>query len=626
MALQKLDLSGGVLNRDRIYRSPNGVTVTSSANTYYNSNYYYLGYLFNETYQTDPRHYWLTSSSGNVTLTFDLTSVYDFVVKQIRVYPYTRTNASSNYRIEVSSDGLLWEEVVGWVYNHHNPNNANYIPAGQYREHHIEYGFKINYIRFTLTRNGSYGATLNEIELYGVFASAPNVVEEVYDLERERYLSGEEVIVSWSEVVDPERRPVTYRLEMYYNGSWNILGTTSGSSTVITLPQVEDYQEVRFRVISCNNETCTLPTEGKPFLLIPYVILLKLRDEYKTLDQEGNLIDIETNIEEVTEKGLLDIEDIDASMFQRASNLKLVVVDCTNVGRKVVVDGLAKIGYRYESKLTSPNEVLLTTLTDTLYDSRNVTDILPLELFNMIPSYNLRVDVYLDNGMVITDETTVSIKNTPPQIDASFEDNMLDVIIEDVEGDLFTYQIRLNDRILYPRHTEWGEYTKRFEYTRLLNSRDFIIGEPNKLEIIAKDHYGETNIFVIDFIGEYLGLMFADIHGNFYSTELGEVIKYLQIDPMMAGQSSLIYPIRLINYYNFKVGNILLWSDKKDMQGIEIQLSKTESPFEPVQELRYEDVVLDKYDEIMFYVRIVSHHSALTGGIFDVITKADVVD
>ena len=169
--LKKIDLSGGTGGRggQTVYTAPNGVVVTSSAATYNSNGYYYMEYLFNGTIITSQQSrtggtgydYWLTSSGGNQTLTFDFSALPTNVYERIRkivVYPRTRTDASSNYRIFVSNDGSNYTEIVPWV----TTNTST--PFGTAFEHEIGAGAK--FIRFELTRNGRWGVTLDEIEFY----------------------------------------------------------------------------------------------------------------------------------------------------------------------------------------------------------------------------------------------------------------------------------------------------------------------------------------------------------------------------------------------------------------------------------------------------------------------------
>lgn len=160
--IRKIDFSGPSVARSTTYIADNGIVVTSSAATYPNATNYYIEYLFNgDNSTTSGTTYWLTSSSGNQTLTFDLTNSDISLVQNILVYPRARDDASSNYSITTSSDGSTYTEVVPLVVN--STSSPNY---GVAREH-LDLGITDPYIRFNLTQNNSYGVILHEIEFYG---------------------------------------------------------------------------------------------------------------------------------------------------------------------------------------------------------------------------------------------------------------------------------------------------------------------------------------------------------------------------------------------------------------------------------------------------------------------------
>lgn len=163
MGMELMDLSNGTRTAQNRYVAPNGVIVTSSMTQYSNGNYYYLTYLFNNSMRTGARNYYMASGGNNGYIAINLSMVAR-PVTIIRIYPYTRDDTSSNYRISISRDNVNWVEAVPLVNNHHAVNNANYIAPGVYREH--KFPFPPNYIRIYLTYRGSWGVSLNEIQLF----------------------------------------------------------------------------------------------------------------------------------------------------------------------------------------------------------------------------------------------------------------------------------------------------------------------------------------------------------------------------------------------------------------------------------------------------------------------------
>jgi hypothetical protein len=147
----------------------NGLVVVSSANTYNNNGYYYMANLFTGVNNLDdPLQYWLTSSTGNQTLTFNFTPTSLTTLEKMIVYPRSRTDASSNYTMQISTNNSTWEnlsDVNGLI----SVTNSTSTPLGTQRIHEFAPAVDLTtypYVRFTLTRNGSWGVTLNEIEVY----------------------------------------------------------------------------------------------------------------------------------------------------------------------------------------------------------------------------------------------------------------------------------------------------------------------------------------------------------------------------------------------------------------------------------------------------------------------------
>lgn len=223
--------------------------------------------------------------------------------------------------------------------------------------------------------------------------------------------------------------------------------------------------------------------------------------------------------------------------------------------------------------------------------------------------------------------TTVTLDSQAPAITAKMTGMRLDVSIGDPESDNVRFRVLLNGTQVHP-----DDQTKEFTdlspptitFLKLFRSNEVTIGSNNTVTIIAQDQYGRESTATLYFIGEYAGLMFADEAGDFYSDDLGNVLQYLDVGILVAGQISETYPVRLINKTGFTVTNIQLWKDRKNLPpSAEVQISKTETPFVPVDLLEF-DTPLQYNDEVTFYVRVVTQINGQPGqGDFDVFVKAD---
>lgn len=119
----------------------------------------------------------------------------------------------------------------------------------------------------------------------------------------------------------------------------------------------------------------------------------------------------------------------------------------------------------------------------------------------------------------------------------------------------------------------------------------------------------------------YSGLMFMDTTQEYYSTSFGEIIKYLDMGTMIAGQTSFDINVKLTNTYPFDVSNIHLWSEH-DIEGLTVEFSKTINPFISENELFYDQVL--GFDEVIdFYIRLSTSDDAGGSGSFDIRVSAD---
>ncbi|OKP89558.1 hypothetical protein A3844_06135 [Paenibacillus helianthi] len=147
-----------------VYTAPNGVIVTSSARSIGSATDYCLANLFNDAPPMDgssSQNHWLTSSVGNQTLTFNFGAPTKFI--GVRVVPRCRDQASSNYRISVSNDGINYSEIVPWVVT----TSDMQTPYGAVNEHLIS--ITSQYVQFELTQNASYGVLLGKVSFIKPF-------------------------------------------------------------------------------------------------------------------------------------------------------------------------------------------------------------------------------------------------------------------------------------------------------------------------------------------------------------------------------------------------------------------------------------------------------------------------
>lgn len=167
--------------------------------------------------------------------------------------------------------------------------------------------------------------------------------------------------------------------------------------------------------------------------------------------------------------------------------------------------------------------------------------------------------------------------------------------------------------IRFAYYLEQSSYLEQVVISGLSSTQNLTIDTPtlNSLTII----YDELD-------KKYSGLMFMDTSQKYYSTSIGEILKYLDMGTMIAGQTSLDIQVKLTNTYPFDVKNIRLWPEH-NISGLTIEMSKTNQPFVGQPKLTFDQLLFDQV--VDFYIRLTVDPSAQSGGTFDIRVHAEPV-
>ncbi|AYB37507.1 hypothetical protein [Brevibacillus laterosporus] len=291
--------------------------------------------------------------------------------------------------------------------------------------------------------------------------------------------------------------------------------------------------------------------------------------------------------------------------------------------RKLVYTGYKKNKFKYKVDFGDP--------TQTIKDWSNLTNS-PVTDTALIPSSNLtsvtnpyymRVIVKQNNGTQVSKDVKLLIYDTPPKIIGDLIGRTLEITFGDEENDRIRFNVKLNGKQIYPSIGFTDLYFTPYKFQTTLNSEDIVIGSTNTIEINAEDEYGSPNTYVYSWIGDYIGLMFSDEKGKYYSTDAGEVLQYLSFGTIIAGQTTLPVKVNLTNKEGMDIKNLKVELHAPAYYQTQIQLSKTENPFVSEQVLTFEDI--QKKDENMsFYVRIVTNaDDDAHSGEFDIYAEAE---
>lgn len=219
------------------------------------------------------------------------------------------------------------------------------------------------------------------------------------------------------------------------------------------------------------------------------------------------------------------------------------------------------------------------------------------------------------------------ILNTTATINLTFSGNRLTGQLDDADLGKVKYRVWLNGAPYYPQD---GKFTKLqpSPHTINLNISDdqLNFGVANTLTVEFEDYWGNTDQWTSQFIGTYSGLMFMDELGDFYSSNFGDVLKYLDFGTIVAGQTSIDQKVILKNQIGYAVQNTSIEIIQPSTNGAVIEISKQQSPFLPEATLMY-PAVLNPDDQIEFFVRIKTdiNSTPTNAGQFEIRTKADRV-
>jgi hypothetical protein len=238
----------------------------------------------------------------------------------------------------------------------------------------------------------------------------------------------------------------------------------------------------------------------------------------------------------------------------------------------------------------------------------------------------VRVEFKDDWGAAGTWTETITKLNAVPTLTGNMSGLTLNATINDTDGDDVRYRILINGIQVFPESNYTTLLNVPLEIKYTLSSHQVNIGSTNLIRVEYVDSIGSVGAWEKPFIADFAGLMFCDEAETYYSTDLGEILKYLDFGTIVAGQTSTAERVWLKNTLGYPVEEIQLWNTQGELDGVnaKAEISYSTAPFEAVDVLEFADQ-LNHGEKIPFYVRIVTNRFAAYGGMFDIYVKADPV-
>jgi hypothetical protein len=249
--------------------------------------------------------------------------------------------------------------------------------------------------------------------------------------------------------------------------------------------------------------------------------------------------------------------------------------------------------------------------------------------YNVSEIHSVSVDQYVADSTPKIDNMSLYILNTVSTINVEYSGGNLLAQIDDADSGKVQYLIRLNGQVVFPtmgveEFTELENSPLSISYTIPNHLINFDVN--NTIEIEFKDAWGRSDFWNTSFIGTYYGLVFTDPLGGQYSTNVGEVLKYLKMGAITAGQVTQAYNVVMKNNHGYAVSDPRITSFVGH-EGVTVELSKNESPFVASPELKWDGTILQSGESVNFWVRLATRIDAQPkmGGEFEIAVFANKI-
>lgn len=284
--------------------------------------------------------------------------------------------------------------------------------------------------------------------------------------------------------------------------------------------------------------------------------------------------------------------------------------EITNTSENILVTGIPRLKYRYKVDLLDSGGTVVQLIKDYsdkwLTTKMSDTVTIPINLIaTSINPYYIRVMVILENNQEFTVKRDVELYNESPTIAANVKNNNLYLQIDDEENDLIKYSVKLNGVRIFPEDTEFTALGPPVNEIIKLKSENIRVNEKNKITIHTEDNWGKSSFFSYDFIGEFVGLLFLDDEKNYYSNDIGDIIKRLDFNTVVAGNMSDLKKVIILNNTGMDIKDLKFTiTPEKLPNKLSVLYGFDESSLiENTQELIFSDIIKNK-EEISLYLKI----------------------
>jgi len=218
-------------------------------------------------------------------------------------------------------------------------------------------------------------------------------------------------------------------------------------------------------------------------------------------------------------------------------------------------------------------------------------------------------------GIVSSWTGNLTITNQKPQFNYTFNDFGVTGTLNDPDIDTVSIRISIDGTEVQP----WSlPFSVPSPFSFEWDTKYTPFGQNCTVKVEIKDSFNEITEYTFNITGRYKNFLFKNKDGEYFTTDKGQVLKYLDLKDIIAGQDSTPEKVTLINQTNNIIANAKLTADNGNLPtNSKVELSFTDNPFEPVEVLEIPEIMNDG-DTKDFYVRV---HSDIGRGILDGLFK-----
>ncbi|QDX94034.1 hypothetical protein EEL30_18095 [Brevibacillus laterosporus] len=274
----------------------------------------------------------------------------------------------------------------------------------------------------------------------------------------------------------------------------------------------------------------------------------------------------------------------------------------------------------YMSYRFTINEKVYADWSDAIYTT-------PLHIRFMLRPSDLKIgnnsikievkDNFKDNTNVSESTLTVVKTNTKPNVEVSVKGQTVFVSATDNDNDKVRFNVSINGNSFLPSSGMSPYYEVPFETSVDIPKQMIKHGQENTVSVSVQDIAGDIVTQEVSSSIEMSGLMFRDKNGSYYTTDTGELLKYLDVGSLKSGETSPAYQVWIENTTGYVMHGVVVKAIQGDLDSIteKIELSKEISPFTSVEYVSFTEP-LQPNEAQSFFFRIVCNEDAAGGGIF----------